>query len=71
MISELKIEIADAKNLIDKNLCVINSSNNVQISDHGRKLIAEMKLDVKPMKKIKLSGNDASSLIDEMFSKIH
>ena len=71
LISELKIEIADAKNLIDKNLCVINSSNNVQISDHGRKLIAEMKLDVKPMKKIKLSGNDASSLIDEMFSKIH
>ena len=43
----------------------------VQLTSSGVELQSDMKLEVKPMKKIKLAGDAAQSLIDEMFAKIN
>ena len=70
IVSDIKVEKSDADLLIKKGLCKINSNGSIKLTSIGVELLAKMKLEVKPMKKIKLSGDAAQSLLDDMFAKI-
>ena len=70
LISDLKIEGGDSKRLFQFGLCERNGKKT-ELSEKGRALLAEMKLRVKPMKKLKLDGIQAESLIDKMFSELN
>ena len=69
--ADLKVESSEAKILIEKGLCKLNSNETVGLSSSGMKLQLDMKLESKPMKKIKLSGDAANSLMDEMFASLN
>tara|TARA_B100000287_G_C20649742_1_gene786435 strand:+ start:786 stop:1613 length:828 start_codon:yes stop_codon:yes gene_type:complete len=68
--ADLKLEMNVAKGLIDAKLCDFDDKGAVVISAKGIELQRMMKIETKPMKKIKMSGDDASSLIDQMFSEL-
>ncbi len=61
-------EAADA--LIQKELCELSSDQKIYLTSKGRELQAQMQLATKPMKRLKLRGNAAESLIDEMFASL-
>ena len=67
--SNLKVSSSDALKLIEKDICV-KVGSGVELSTKGRELLSNMKLRTKPMKKIKLSGNQAENLIDNMFAEL-
>ena len=67
--SNLKVSSSDALKLIEKGIC-IKVGSSVELSTKGRELLSNMKLRTKPMKKIKLSGNQAENLIDNMFAEL-
>ena len=67
--SNLKVSSSDALKLIEKDICV-KVGSSVELSTKGRELLSNMKLRTKPMKKIKLSGNQAENLIDNMFAEL-
>ena len=71
IVSDIKIDKFQASFLIEKGLCISNQNGLVELTSSGVKLQSDMKLEVKPMKKIKLAGDAAQSLIDEMFAKIN
>ena len=71
IISDLKVESSEARFLIEKGLCKLNSNETIELSSSGMKLQLDMKLESKPMKKIKLSGDAANSLMDEMFASLN
>ena len=70
IISDVSIDKKQASNLIQNGLCKLDSRGNVIMSSKGLALQSSMKLDVKPMKKIKIAGEAAQSLIDDMLSTI-
>jgi len=70
IISDVSIDKAQAFNLIQNGVCKLDSKGNVIMSSKGLELQSSMKLDVKPMKKIKIAGEAAQSLIDDMLSTI-
>ena len=49
----------------------MNANGNICLTAEGRALQNKMKLQTKVMKKIKLDGDDASNLVDQMLSKIN
>ena len=49
---------------------LIDGSEKVYLTSKGRKLIEAMGLTPKPMKRIKVTGNDASDLIDRIFGEL-
>ena len=67
--SNLKVSSSDALKLIEKDICV-KVGSDFELSTKGRELLSNMKLRTKPMKKIKLSGNQAENLIDNMFAEL-
>ena len=69
-ISDVSIDKKQASNLIQNGLCKLDSRGNVIMSSKGLALQSSMKLDVKPMKKIKIAGEAAQSFIDDMLSTI-
>ena len=71
IISDVAVDHEQANNLIQKSLCKLDSKGNVTMSSNGLELQSLMKLEVKEMKKIKIAGEAAQSLIDEMFSTIN
>ena len=71
IISDVAVDQERANNLIQKSLCKLDSKGNVTMSSNGLELQSLMKLEVKEMKKIKIAGEAAQSLIDEMFSTIN
>ena len=71
IISDVAVDQEQASNLIQKSLCKLDSKGNVTMSSNGLELQSLMKLEVKEMKKIKIAGEAAQSLIDEMFSTIN
>ncbi|MAC60685.1 MAG: hypothetical protein CMN37_02175 [SAR116 cluster bacterium] len=71
IISDVAVDQEQANNLIQKSLCKLDSKGNVTMSSNGLELQSLMKLEVKEMKKIKIAGEAAQSLIDEMFSTIN
>jgi len=70
IISDVSIDKKQASNLIQNGLCKLDSRGNVIMSSKGLALQSSMKLDVKPMKKIKIAGEAAQSFIDDMLSTI-
>ena len=70
IISDVSIDKAQASNLIQNGVCKLDSKGNVIMASKGLELQSSMKLDVKPMKKIKIAGEAAQSLIDDMLSTI-
>ena len=56
--------------LVKSGLCKINGEGTIVFSTEGINLQRDMKLEAKPMKKIKMTGDDASKLIDQMFSEL-
>ena len=70
IISDVSIDKAQASNLIKIGVCKLDSKGNVIMASKGLELQSSMKLDVKPMKKIKIAGEAAQSLIDDMLSTI-
>jgi len=57
--------------LVMSGLCHIGNYNSLQLTKKGIQLQVKMKLESKPMRKIKLSGDAAESLIDEMFASLN
>ena len=66
----VKVEESKLKNLISNQLCNIDQNSNVNLTSKGRILIQEMGLTPKPMKRIKITGNEASDVIDKMFDEL-
>ena len=50
--------------------CELNEAKKITLSTKGRRLIQSMGLTPKPMKRIKVTGNDASELIDKIFGEL-
>ena len=68
--ADLKIDLDNAKRLIDAQLCDFDDKGAVIVSGKGIELQRNMKIETKPMRKIKMTGDDASTLIDQMFSEL-
>ena len=49
---------------------MINEAKKIILTPKGRQLIQSMGLTPKPMKRIKVTGNDASELIDKIFGEL-
>jgi len=68
--ADLKVENEQAKRLIEAQLCKLDDEGSLSINPKGIELQRKMKIETKPMKKIKMTGDSASALIDQMFSEI-
>ena len=68
--SDLKVNVEDATSLVENGCCVKDAKSNATLSSAGRLLIEKMGITPKPMKRLKISGSDASELIDKMFSEL-
>ena len=60
----------EVSQLRNEGFCEIDGSEKVYLTSKGRKLIEAMGLTPKPMKRIKVTGNDASDLIDKIFGEL-
>ena len=54
-----------------RGLCAPDDHNKMSLTSEGRYLQSRMQLGTKPMKRLKLRGNAAESLIDEMFANLN
>ena len=68
--SDLKVSARDANGLVKHGFCTEDVKSNAILSSTGRLLIEKMGITPKPMKRLKISGDDASELIDKMFSEL-
>ena len=68
--ADLKLELDNSKRLIDAQLCDFDDKGDVIVSAKGVELQRNMKIETKPMRKIKMTGDDASALIDQMFNEL-
>ena len=68
--SDLKVSARDAGGLVKQGFCTEDVKSNAILSSTGRLLIEKMGITPKPMKRLKISGDDASELIDKMFSEL-
>ena len=71
MAAGLPVETSAAKNLVNCNICDVLENGKVILSSIGRKLLVDMKLESRPMKKVKIQGDAAEDLIDEMFASLN
>ena len=71
MSADLPVDRVSSGNLIQNGLCEISETEKVILSSMGRQLLMDMKLESKPMKKVKIKGDAAESLIDEMFASLN
>ena len=60
----------ETNRLVESGLCKLTGEGALVFSPEGINLQRDMKLEAKPMKKIKMTGDDASKLIDQMFSEL-
>ena len=70
MSAGLTSDKSETNRLVESGLCRLNSEGALVFSTEGINLQRDMKLEAKPMKKIKMTGDDASKLIDQMFSEL-
>ena len=68
--SELNISVDDAEGIIRVGLAELDDSGRVCLTESGRRLQFDMNLQQKAMKRIKMDGNEADALLDEMFAEI-
>ena len=69
--ADFKLDTAESERLVNSGLCRIENYNSLQLTKKGVQLQIKMNLESKPMKKIKLSGDAAENLIDEMFASLN
>lgn len=68
--SEMRVPADEADGIIQEGLAEVNSSHEVVLIEDGRKLQFEMKLQQKPVRRIKMDSGQADAMIDEMFAEI-
>ena len=68
--AELSISSKEATQLQLNGFCGLTESKKITLTTKGRQLIQSMGLTPKPMKRIKVTGNDASELIDKIFGEL-
>ena len=68
--SDMAVDEEDAMNLVENKFCKKDTKSNIVLTADGRRLIEKMGLTPKPMKRLKITGNDASELLDRMFSEL-
>ena len=68
--SDMMVDAEDAANLVKNKFCEKNAKSNIELTGDGRRLIEKMGLTPKPMKRLKITGSDASELLDKMFSEL-
>ena len=68
--AELPISAVETTQLQRNGFCELNDSKKIILTTKGRQLILSMGLTPKPMKRIKVTGNDASELIDKIFGEL-
>jgi GAF domain-containing protein len=68
--SDLAVDDEDAINLLQNKFCEKDAKSNIGLTADGRRLIEKMGLTPKPMKRLKITGSDASKLLDRMFSEL-
>ena len=68
--SDMMVDAEDAANLVKHKFCEKNAKSNIELTGDGRRLIEKMGLTPKPMKRLKITGSDASELLDKMFSEL-
>ena len=66
----LPINSIGAAQLQAEGFCESSELNKATLTSKGRKLIQSMGLTPKPMKRLKVTGNDASKLIDKIFEEL-
>ena len=66
----LPIDAVGTSQLQSEGFCDISEGVKVTLTAKGRKLIQSMGLTPKPMKRIKVTGTDASELIDKIFEEL-
>lgn len=71
MSADLPIDKIEAENLSRNHLCTVSQKGKVSLSSEGRQLLMDMKLESRPMKKVKIQGDAAEDLIDEMFASLN
>ena len=69
--ANLDILEINASNLLRYNLCEKNTNSSFVLSHFGRKLLEDMELKPKNMKKIKIKGHEADNKIEELLSEIN
>ena len=67
---ELPISAKEANQLQRNGFCELNERKKIILTTKVRQLIQSMGLTPKPMKRIKVTGNDASVLIDKIFGEL-
>ena len=68
--ADLPISAKEANQLQRNGFCELNETKKITLTTKGRQLIQSMGLTPKPMKRIKVTGNDASELIDKIFGEL-
>ena len=68
--AELPINADETTQLQRDGFCDFNEAKKLTLTAKGRNLIQLMGLTPKPMKRIKVTGNDASELIDKIFEEL-
>ena len=66
----IAVEANDVLNLKNEGFCTVDDNHRVSLSSAGRRLIESMGLTPKPMKRIKVTGNEASDLIDRILGEL-
>ena len=66
----LPADIEQVSALVDAQLVEVDSSQ-VELSAAGRSLQDDMKIQPKPLNRIKLSGTNASEVLDTMLSELN
>ena len=67
------LNLADSsiKPLEEAGLCRFDTSRDIQMTSQGVELQREMRLEARLMKKVKITGDDASVMIDEMMKELN
>ena len=67
----LNIDDSRVKPLEVAGLCRFDTSGDIQMTPEGVELQREMRLEARLMKKVKITGDDASVMIDEMMKELN
>ena len=67
----LKLSGSSIEPLEAVGLCQLDISGDVQMTSDGVELQREMRLEARLMKKVKITGDDASTMIDEMMKELN
>ena len=68
--ADMPVGADETSQLLNEGYCELALSKKIALTAKGRKLIQSMGLTPKPTKRIKVTGNDASELIDKIFGEL-